>query len=122
MDCLLEAYSQVKKCSANGRALMSLDVQMIRTGLREIVPLPSIPNCQLVDNFIKAHFLVEEEILDWVRNHPEYKLKYVHALINNFPGMEKKKKTKTELLNKATEIFASRSPQSTPFQNNSTNQ
>eukprot|EP00301_Raphidiophrys_heterophryoidea_P003814 c11704_g1_i1.p1 GENE.c11704_g1_i1~~c11704_g1_i1.p1 ORF type:complete len:1278 (-),score=404.05 c11704_g1_i1:216-4049(-) len=103
VECIVDAYSRIKKCSTGGRALMSLDLQTLRTGLRAIAPLETNPHWQYVDNYIKAHYLLEKEVLDWIRNHPEYRLKHVHALINNLP-LTLKKKERTDLLNKATSI------------------
>ncbi len=45
---------------------------MLRTGLKDVVPLKQIPHWQYVDNYIKAHYLFELELLDWVRLTPTH--------------------------------------------------
>eukprot|EP00300_Choanocystis_sp_HF-7_P020026 c20489_g1_i1.p1 GENE.c20489_g1_i1~~c20489_g1_i1.p1 ORF type:complete len:125 (-),score=30.19 c20489_g1_i1:337-711(-) len=104
MECLVDSFARVKKCSTGGRALMSLDIQMLRSGLRNnILPASASPDWKYVENYIKAHYLIEQELMNWIQNHPEYRLQHVHALINNLP-LNIKRKARNELIAQATAI------------------
>ncbi|CAI5481038.1 unnamed protein product [Closterium sp. Yama58-4] len=80
-DVMLDGICRVKKCNSNGRALMSLDLQVLVQGLQPIVGRGAVKGLQLVDNYIKAFYLSESQIIDWVRAHPEYTKAQVIALV-----------------------------------------
>lgn len=108
MECLVDAYAKVKKCSTGGRALMSLDLQMLRSGVRSILPACT-PNWKYVENYIKAHYLIEQELMNWIQMHPEYRLKHIHALIHNLP-LNIKRKVRNDLIAQATAIHGGAHP------------
>ncbi|CAI5990849.1 unnamed protein product [Closterium sp. NIES-64] len=53
-DVMLDGICRVKKCNSNGRALMSLDLQVLVQGLQPIVGRGAVKGLQLVDNYIKS--------------------------------------------------------------------
>lgn len=70
MDQLVEGYSRIKKCSAQGRTQMALDVQVFVTALKEAAPtIRPIPKQSHVEMYIKAYF--SENILEWIKEHQE---------------------------------------------------
>ncbi len=72
MDELLEAFANVKKCSTEGRALMSLDLATLHRSAHEIMPCGplSVKAKTRVDSFIKAYYYDREsDILDWISQH-----------------------------------------------------
>ncbi|MCO5604365.1 hypothetical protein L7F22_058530 [Adiantum nelumboides] len=81
-EVLVEAFSRAKRCTHEGRALMSLDLQILISGLRHLAPQRFASNLQVVEAYIKAYYLPETEYLHWVRSHPEYTKAQVISLIN----------------------------------------
>ena len=65
-DQLVEGYSQTKKCSDEGRALMSLDVKTLQAGCRSLLPGQPLP-MEYVDNYIRALYLPSDQILEWAQ-------------------------------------------------------
>jgi hypothetical protein len=53
-EALVEGFSRVKRCTNEGRALMSLDLQVLINGLQNLSPTKAKPNMQIVDNYIKV--------------------------------------------------------------------
>ncbi|KAL5169822.1 Syndetin [Glycine soja] len=81
-ETLVEGLSRVKRCSDEGRALMSLDLQVLINGLHHFVSLNVKPKLQMVETFIKAYYLPETEYVHWARAHPEYSKSQVVGLVN----------------------------------------
>eukprot|EP00300_Choanocystis_sp_HF-7_P009481 c16458_g1_i1.p1 GENE.c16458_g1_i1~~c16458_g1_i1.p1 ORF type:complete len:1047 (+),score=249.20 c16458_g1_i1:359-3499(+) len=100
-ECLVDTYSGIKKLNTGGLALMSLDLQMLRNGSRKVLPPTCVVNWAYVDNYIKAHYLAEPDVKDWIQKHPEYRLKHIHSLIYK---LVPKKKSRSELLAAAKEL------------------
>ncbi|KAL6510972.1 hypothetical protein OROGR_022096 [Orobanche gracilis] len=67
---LIEGLSRVKRCTDEGRALMSLDLQVLINGLKHFVSIDVRPKLQIVETFIKAYYLPETEYVHWSRAHP----------------------------------------------------
>eukprot|EP01119_Soliformovum_irregulare_P017840 TRINITY_DN5361_c0_g1_i1.p1 TRINITY_DN5361_c0_g1~~TRINITY_DN5361_c0_g1_i1.p1 ORF type:complete len:938 (+),score=326.83 TRINITY_DN5361_c0_g1_i1:314-2815(+) len=82
MESLVEGYSRIKKCSTEGRIQMSLDLKDLQSGLEKLTSLRPIPKLLYVENYIKAFFLSEIELLPWVKEHPEYTLKQWLSIVN----------------------------------------
>ncbi|XVF19818.1 hypothetical protein REPUB_Repub11eG0143500 [Reevesia pubescens] len=109
MDCgleivaetLIEGLSRVKRCTDEGRALMSLDLQVLINGLQHFVSLNEKPKLQIVETFIKAYYLPETEYVHWARAHPEYSKNQIVGLINLVASMKGwKRKTRLEVIEK----------------------
>lgn len=98
-EVLVEGLSRVKRCTDEGRALMSLDLQVLINGLQHIVSSNVKPKLQIVDTFVKAYYLPETEYVHWARSHPEYSKTQVVGLVNLVATMKGwKRKTRTETI------------------------
>nr|AAK20049.1 unknown protein [Oryza sativa Japonica Group] len=98
-EVLVEGLSRVKRCTDEGRALMSLDLQVLINGLLHIVSANVRPKLQIVDTFIKAYYLPETEYVHWARSHPEYSKSQVVGLVNLVATMKGwKRKTRLETI------------------------
>ncbi|XP_022732608.1 syndetin-like isoform X2 [Durio zibethinus] len=98
---LIEGLSRVKRCTDEGRALMSLDLQVLANGLQHFASLNVKPKFQIVETFIKAYYLPETEYVHWARAHPEYGKNQIVGLINLVASMKGwKRKTRLEVLEK----------------------
>lgn len=100
-ETLIEGLSRVKRCTDEGRALMSLDLQVLINGLQHFVPVNVKPKLQIVETFIKAYYLPETEYVHWAAAHPEYTKSQILGLINLVAAMKGwKRKTRLEILEK----------------------
>ncbi|XP_031111673.1 syndetin isoform X4 [Ipomoea triloba] len=100
-ETLVEGLSRVKRCTDEGRALMSLDLQVLINGLKHFVSVDVRPKLQIVETFIKAYYLPETEFVHWSRAHPEYSKSQVVGLVNLVATMKGwKRKTRLEVLEK----------------------
>ena len=108
-ESILEGFSRVKKCTIEGRAAMSLDLQMLTQGMKKFVPKGFEADVRLVDGYIKAFYVPESDLLHWAMTHREYKKQQILGLVAcifdaNKPSslnpleMNKKKKALKELL------------------------
>ncbi|XP_076887068.1 uncharacterized protein LOC143537115 [Bidens hawaiensis] len=100
-ETIVEGLSRVKRCTDEGRALMSLDFQVLITGLQHFLIINVKPKLLRVETFIKAFYLPETEYVHWARAHPEYTKSQITGLINLVATMKGwKRKTKLEVLEK----------------------
>ncbi|WOL06089.1 syndetin isoform X2 [Canna indica] len=98
-DTLIEGLSRVKRCTDEGRVLMSLDLQVLINGLQHFVTINVKPKLQIVETFIKAYYLPETEYVHWARTHPEYSKSQINGLVNLVSTMKGwKRKTRLEVL------------------------
>ncbi|XP_068645855.1 uncharacterized protein [Aristolochia californica] len=98
-EVLVEGLSRVKRCTDEGRALMSLDLQVLINGLQHFVSINVKPKMQVVDTFVKAYYLPETEYVYWARSHPEYTKNQIIGLVNLVAAMKSwKRKTRLEVL------------------------
>ncbi|KAM6550124.1 hypothetical protein CsatB_021800 [Cannabis sativa] len=98
-ETLVEGLSRVKRCTDQGRALMSLDLQVLINGLQHIVPVNVKPKFHIVETFIKAYYLPETEYVHWSRAHPEYTKNQIIGLVNLVATMKGwKRKTRLETI------------------------
>ena len=69
---LVDVYADCKKCTTEGRALMSLD----QSELKKSYPICKYAHCwEYTTNFIQAYYLPREHLMEWIQAHPEYPLK-----------------------------------------------
>eukprot|EP00850_Spirogloea_muscicola_P006310 SM000030S11319 [mRNA] locus=s30:80361:89469:+ [translate_table: standard] len=98
---MVEGFSRVRRCTNEGRALMSLDLQVLINGLHALAPAQTKPSLQTVENYIKAFYLPETEYLHWARTHSEYSKAQITGLINLVASTYNwKRKTRLDLLEK----------------------
>ncbi|KAB1224098.1 hypothetical protein CJ030_MR2G021730 [Morella rubra] len=100
-ETLIEGLSRVKRCTDEGRALMSLDLQVLINGLQHFTSVNVKPKLQMVETFIKAYYLPETEYVHWARAHPEYSKNQVVGLVNLVATMKGwKRKNRLDVLEK----------------------
>ncbi|PKU77742.1 syndetin isoform X1 [Dendrobium catenatum] len=98
-EVLTEGLSRVRRCNDEGRVLMSLDLQVLMSGLQHFVSMNVNSKLQVVETFIKAFYLPETEYVYWARSHPEYSRSQVVGLVNLVATMKGwKRKTRLEVL------------------------
>lgn len=98
-EVLIEGLSRVRRCSDEGRVLMTLDLQVLINGLQHFVPMNVKPKLQVVETFIKAFYLPETEYVYWARSHPEYSRSQIVGLVNLVAFMKGwKRKTRLDVL------------------------
>lgn len=66
---LSASYANVKKCSNEGRALMQLDFQQFLMKLEKLTDLRPIPDKEFVEIYIKAYYLTENDMEQFIKNH-----------------------------------------------------
>nr|XP_029144284.1 syndetin isoform X2 [Arachis hypogaea] len=78
-ETLVEGLLRVKRCSDEGRALMSLDLQVnyfsdmfkvLINGLQHLLSLNVKSKLQMVETYIKAYYLPDKEYVQWAHAHP----------------------------------------------------
>ena len=97
MRVLVDGYSQAKKCTNEGRALMQLDFQQLIVKLEKLYDLRPIPDKDYVEVYIKAYYLPEQSFEKWTKEHNEYSNKHIISLINVMSQITRK--TKLNLIN-----------------------
>jgi len=98
-DITIEGFSKVRKCSSEGRAAMSMDVFALHDGLNSIHLCRPPRGKHYVDNYLRAFYLSEEEIMQWVQdNWQSYPYRHVHGLLSQtMTSMLNSKKLKDAL-------------------------
>ncbi|XP_033847411.1 syndetin [Periophthalmus magnuspinnatus] len=95
---LVEGYANVKKCSNEGRALMQLDFQQFLMKLEKLTDLRPVPDKEFVETYIKAYYLTEGDMEQFIKNHREYSMKQLANLVNVCLGSHINKKARQKLL------------------------
>ncbi|KAL1298705.1 hypothetical protein AAHE18_18G051300 [Arachis hypogaea] len=100
-ETLVEGLSRVKRCSDEGRALMSLDLQVLINGLQHLLSLNVKSKLQMVETYIKAYYLPDKEYVQWAHAHPVYSKSQIVGLVNLVASMKGwKRKTRLQVLEK----------------------
>ncbi|CAF4550005.1 unnamed protein product [Rotaria sp. Silwood1] len=90
---MVEGYANAKRCSNEGRALMQLDFQQLLRRLERIIEdLKPLPHKEFVENYIKAYYLPEQSIDQWIRDNTMYTIKQRMALVTMMSHLSKKKR------------------------------
>ncbi|XP_069050869.1 syndetin isoform X3 [Lepisosteus oculatus] len=95
---LVEGYANVKKCSNEGRALMQLDFQQFLMKLEKLTDIRPIPDKEFVETYIKAYYLTENDMEQFIKNHREYSMKQLTNLVSVCLGSHINKKARQKLL------------------------
>mmetsp|Transcript_23579 Transcript_23579/g.66171 ORF Transcript_23579/g.66171 Transcript_23579/m.66171 type:complete len:937 (+) Transcript_23579:66-2876(+) len=69
---MVEGFSRARRCSNEGRVLMNLDLQTLRSKLEPLCPVKPLPFVDHVEQYIKAYYISQAEILPWIKERPEY--------------------------------------------------
>lgn len=86
----IEGFSQAKKCTNGGRALMQLDYQQFLTKVEHLTELQPLPEKEHVESYIKAFYLLESNLEQWIRSHKEYTNRQLVGLVNCVTQLSKK--------------------------------
>jgi len=99
-DIAIEGFSRVRKCSSEGRAAMSMDIFALHDGLNNIHLCRPPRGKHYVDNYLRAFYMNEEEIMRWVQdNWQSYSYRHIHGLLSQtMTSMLNSKKLKDALL------------------------
>src|SRR6185437_10016454 len=99
---LVDAYARSKKCTTEGRGLITLDLSALRSGLEKITTLKPLPHWEYVTQYVNAYYLQENELLAWVSAHPEYNMAAVVSVANVGCGASKSAKERLNLIGQVT--------------------
>jgi coiled-coil domain-containing protein 132 len=91
----IEGFSMAKKCTPAGRASMQLDFQQFLSKVQKVYSTKTIPEKELVEEYIKAYYLMDEALEQWIIKRNEYTYKQLLSLIN---CVVSEKKVKNRLL------------------------
>eukprot|EP00658_Telonema_sp_P-2_P053844 TRINITY_DN4254_c0_g1_i4.p1 TRINITY_DN4254_c0_g1~~TRINITY_DN4254_c0_g1_i4.p1 ORF type:complete len:695 (+),score=152.70 TRINITY_DN4254_c0_g1_i4:198-2282(+) len=113
MAIMVEGFSRVKKCTNEGRVTMSFDLKQFQMGLQEMTSIRPIPSVQLVEEFIKGFFVLndcngEVEVMDWVVKHVhDYSEEQVKSLlmVSYVTFKNLKRKTRNDLLESVSQHY-----------------
>ncbi|CAN7997826.1 unnamed protein product [Ixodes hexagonus] len=87
----IEGFSQAKRCTPEGRAHMQLDYQQFVSKVEKLVDLRPLPDRDLVEAYIKAYYLMEKGLHQWiVQRGKEYAPKHLIGLVNCIAHLNKK--------------------------------
>lgn len=100
----VEGFSGAKKCTPAGRALMQLDFQEFLTKAEKMTSIKPIPERELVEEYIKAYYLMDDALEQWILNRNEYTQRQLASLINSVAS---EKKAKNRLLSVLESKFES---------------
>ncbi|XP_076168709.1 vacuolar protein sorting 50 [Ptiloglossa arizonensis] len=93
---LVEGFSNAKKCSNGGRALMQLDFTQLKSKFETLTFLRPMPHREYVELYIKAYYLPENSLEEWIKEHKEYSIKHLIGLISS--ACQNNKKTRQRLI------------------------
>lgn len=78
----VEGFSMAKKCTPAGRALMQLDYQEFLTKAEKMTLIKPIPERELVEEYIKAYYLMDDALEQWIMSRNEYTQRQLLSLVN----------------------------------------
>ncbi|XP_034949710.1 syndetin [Chelonus insularis] len=79
---LVEGFSNTKKCSNGGRGLMQLDFTQLKSKFEMITNIRPMPHSEYVELYVKAYYIPENTLEEWVKEHKEYSVKHLVGLIS----------------------------------------
>ncbi|XP_008543882.1 syndetin [Microplitis demolitor] len=91
---LVEGFSNAKKCSNGGRGLMQLDFTQLKSKFEMITGVRPMPHSEYVETYVKAYYIPENLLHDWIRKHKEYSNKQLTGLISCMCQNNKKSRQK----------------------------
>lgn len=97
-NIFVEGFSYSKKCSHAGRALMQLDFTQLGSKVEKICSLRPLPHREFVENYIKAYYLVEDQLEAWIKEHREYTSKQLLSLVSCVCSNNKKSRQRLSAL------------------------
>jgi hypothetical protein len=82
-----QGYAAARKCSQEGRAQMSIDVQTIAAELSALLSSPV--SLERADSYIKAYYKPADELVEWAREGHSYSAKQLVSLVYAMPLKKK---------------------------------
>ena len=82
MTIVVDGFGKVKKCTDEGRMLMSVDFSSLIRNLERVTRVSPIPNSKYVSTYLECFFTPENSLLDWVQVHPEYPPKLMLSMMS----------------------------------------
>ncbi|BFG04869.1 syndetin [Drosophila madeirensis] len=119
---LVEGFSNVKKCSAGGRALMQLDFANFMSFLELISNQKYPQHRSYVDVFIKTYYFSPEQFEQWIeqqRHEDDYSVKQLSNLIQCICASDKRTRQRLLQLLDGSAMGNGGTPTTTPQKNNS---
>uniref|UniRef100_V5H352 Syndetin C-terminal domain-containing protein n=2 Tax=Ixodes ricinus TaxID=34613 RepID=V5H352_IXORI len=87
----IEGFSQARRCTPEGRARMQLDYQQFVSKVEKLVELRPLPDRELVEANVKAYYLTEKGLHQWITQRgKEYAPKHLVGLVNCVAHLNKK--------------------------------
>ena len=83
---IVAGFARVRKCSSEGRAIMTLDVQVLHANIRHLAPKGSKLDFGFAETFVKAFYIPANELEYWCQTHAEYSTAQRAALVNQIAG------------------------------------
>ena len=80
-NMFVDGFSSARKCTNEGRALMQLDYRQFVIKLEKLSGLKPVPYQQFVSTYIKAYYIPEADLGQWVEEHQEYSAPQLRALV-----------------------------------------
>ncbi|KCV71347.1 hypothetical protein H696_02295 [Fonticula alba] len=111
-EALVEAYSRVKRCNNQGRALMQLDARTLATSLEQITGL-RMTNIRYVEDFIKAFYLSDDDAERWFRECRVYTPKQLAGLMASGLGRQLSRQARHRVNQVLEEVHKIQAPSST---------
>ncbi|KAB0791414.1 hypothetical protein PPYR_03214 [Photinus pyralis] len=99
---LVQGFSEAKRCTNGGRALMQLDFTQFLSKFEKISSLRPVPHREYVENYVKAYYLPDSELERWIREHCEYSSKHLYGLVSC--ACQNNKKTRQKLIQLIEEL------------------
>eukprot|EP01134_Creolimax_fragrantissima_P008396 CFRG8396T1 len=81
MFMFVEGFSNVRRCSNEGRAMMMLDLKTFVTQVESVCTLRPIPFVKPVETFIKAFYLPEAALEEWLNDSSVYTKRQLETFI-----------------------------------------
>ena len=94
----VEGFANAKKCNPEGRGQMLLDYRQFVNKLEKISEKKPLPHQEFVAQYVKAYYIPESDLENWVKYHTEYSPKQLMALVNCVAYSNNKTKQKLNSL------------------------
>jgi len=86
-QAFVDGFSKVEKCSTEGRALMSIDLQVFQSNLDKIHRVRSPRGAAYVDSYIKAWYFSHPDLRAWItQNEGNYQRHHLATLLKAHTG------------------------------------
>ncbi|GFU02070.1 hypothetical protein TNCV_837181 [Trichonephila clavipes] len=69
---------------------MQLDYQQFLSKVERLTELQPLPGKEVVESYIKAYYMLESNLEQWIRSHKEYTNKQLIGLVNCVTQLNKK--------------------------------